>query len=334
MISKTLIAQSTAACGTALLAAGTIHRLRDKARIKPFPKRDISGQTVLVTGGTTGIGHCIVKGLASSGAKIITAAPDLQRGSEVIEELRELGAIEPAFVHLNLQQKSSINQCSKEVLEASEGNLSMIINNAGMMNGDGNTVEGLEKVLSTNILGPFLLNMLLLPEVLANSSRFPGRIIQVGSRAERGGKPDLDAIKSSGFSRAFDSGYDASNAYADSKVALLWFTRELNRRLDIAGSDVKSVCVTPGMVYTGIMPANMSWTVAAIYPLYRVFSRTTEEGAHGILHAALAPDIQGGSYTFDGEVCNQSEISKDPELAKGFWEVSRSLMCPDIELPV
>lgn len=329
-----LVAKGTAIVGTGLLAAGTIFRYRDSARLKPFAKRDISGQTVLVTGGTTGIGYAVVKGLVSSGAKIITCAPDRQRGLEVIEELKEAGAVDPMFFDLDLRNKASITQCCNEIKKASNGNLSMIINNAGMMSKTGDQVDGLEQCLSTNILGPFLLTMLLLPEVLRNSSRYPGRIIQTGSRTEQFGMIDLDEIKKSGFTRAFDV-YDGEMAYADSKLAIVLFTRELQRRLEINGSDVTALCVTPGMVCTAILPPTLSWKVLLIYPFYNMFARSPVQGAHGILQAALAHDVEGGSFTWDGlPVASQSDISKDPELAKGFWEVARSIMCPDMELPV
>jgi len=177
--------------------------------------------------------------------------------------------------------------------------------------------------------------MLLLPDILENSSRYPCRIVQVCSRAEQAGKIDLDEIKSSGFTRNFPGGFDGMQAYSDSKQAMLLFTLELHRRLELAGSDVKSVCATPGIVATGLLPPTLSWKIVLFYPFFRTFCRSTEEGAHGVLYAALAPDVKGGSYTMDGmPVATQSEISKDPKLAEDLWELSRAIMCPDMELPI
>jgi len=156
MISKSMIAASIPAiCGTGFLAAGASYRRKDIANIKPFTKRDISGQAVLVTGGTSGIGYSVVKGLASTGAKIIMASPQRERGLEIVEELKEAGSVEPLFFDLDLQNVGSITHCSEEIRKASKGKLSIIINNAGMINKNGDTVNGQERSLYTNHFGPF-----------------------------------------------------------------------------------------------------------------------------------------------------------------------------------
>jgi len=343
MITKSLIGKSAAAlsalCGIGFLSRGALYRYKDTSTIKTFAKRDISGQAVLVTGATSGIGYCVAKGLVSSGAKIIIASRNRRRGWEVVKELQEAGAVEPLFLDLDLSNRASITHCSKEIREASKGKLSIIINNSGMINHSGDTVFGRERSLVTNHLGPFLLTMLLLPDVLENSSRYPGRIIQVGSRTEKMGKLDLDEMKTSGFTRSFDGedggDFTGLKAYSDSKLANVLFSRELQRHLEIAGSNVKSICVSPGLVSTSLFSPRSSWKVALFYPFLRLFARSAEEGAHSILYAALALDVEGGSFISDGEpVATQSEISKDPELAKGLWEVSKGIMCPEMELAV
>jgi len=340
MITKSLVGKSIVAiCGTGFLAMGAIYRYRDISNIKPFARRDISGQAVLVTGATSGIGYGVAKGLAGSGAKIIIASRNRRRGWEVVKELQEAGAVEPLFLDLDLSNRASITHCSEEIREASKGKLSIIINNSGMINPSGDTVFGREKSLVTNHLGPFLLTMLLLPDVLENSSRYPGRIIQVGSRTEIMGKLDLEEMKTSGFTRSFDGengdDFTGLKAYSDTKLANLLFTRELQRRLEIAGSDVKSICVSPGLVSTGLFTMGLTWKMAFFYPFVRMFTRSGDEGAHSVLYAALAPEVEGGSFIGDGEpVAKQSELSKDSELAKGLWEVSKFMMCPDMELAV
>ena len=121
--------------------------------------------------------------------------------------------------------------------------IDVLVNNAGVVLSDRReTVDGFEATFGVNHLGPFVLTELLLDRIKDSA---PARIVNVASTAHKGaGKGlDFDDLQSTGR-------YSGMQVYSKSKLANIYFTTELARRLE--GTGVTVNCLHPGTVATGI----------------------------------------------------------------------------------
>jgi NAD(P)-dependent dehydrogenase (short-subunit alcohol dehydrogenase family) len=193
----------------------------------------------------------------------------------------------------------------------------MLINNAGASSPTlRRTTDGFELLFGTNHLGPFALTNLLLPNVV-------GRVVMVGSQAERMGRINFDDLN---WER---TPYNAFRSYANSKLANLLFTMELQHRLSAAGSRVIATVAHPGLVATNIY----AQAIGLFTRLMVRLAQSAEMGALPVLYAAVA-DIPGGSFTGPKdfmhmrgapELIKSSKTAQNKELARRLWTVSEEL---------
>lgn len=242
------------------------------------------GRVVLVTGGSSGIGYESAKALAASGAQVIIAARDAERGADAIARIREATpAADVRFEPLDLASLASVQALGTR-LDATLPRLDTLINNAGIMEPPqrGVTPDGFEMQFAVNYLGHFALTEALLP--LLQQSDAP-RVVTQSSIAARRGALHFDDLQ---FARHYDPG----DAYQQSKLACLVFARELQRRSDAAGWGLTSVASHPGVSRTNLQVNNGLMRRA----LGRVILQDAARGALPTLYAATAPDVQGGAY--------------------------------------
>jgi NAD(P)-dependent dehydrogenase (short-subunit alcohol dehydrogenase family) len=221
-------------------------------------------------------------------------------------EIRELDVADLASVHA--------------FAETWRGALDVLINNAGIMAvPEGRTVDGFELQIGTNHLGPFLLTNLLLPAIT-------DRVVTVSSQAHYRARLDLDDLNWHGRR------YNALRAYADSKLANLLFTLELQAQLTEAGSAVRAITAHPGIARTNLARrAGRPWPTLDRYLgwLYN----DAEQGALPIEYAATE-DVPGGSYVGPNglghvrgypEIHQPAKSARDSETARQLWELSAHL---------
>ena len=197
----------------------------------------------------------------------------------------------------------------------------MLVNNAGVMAVPfSRTADGFESQFGTNHLGPFALTNLLLP-------RITDRVVTVSSNAHRAGTMPLDDLN---WERRRYRGWPA---YAQSKLANLLFTLELERRLVADGSRVRALAAHPGWAATNLQSGfgRVGDRVTAL--ANRLFAQSDEQGALPTLYAAVE-DLPGGSYVGpDGRaemrghptLVGRSAAASDPELARALWTRSEEL---------
>lgn len=149
------------------------------------------------------------------------------------------------------------------------------------------TADGIEMQLGVNHMGHFLLTNLLLDTIKSSA---PAKIVNVSSIAHTRGKINVADLNST-------EKYEPGDAYAQSKLANILFTKELAKKLKETGVTVNAV--HPGLVDTEItrhMPFFKSTTAAIlIRPLFWLFIKTPKQGAQTILHAALEPSLNNVS---------------------------------------
>jgi NAD(P)-dependent dehydrogenase (short-subunit alcohol dehydrogenase family) len=189
----------------------------------------------------------------------------------------------------------------------------------------GQTADGFELQFGTNHLGHFALTGLLLERLLATQG---SRVVTISSSTHRQGSMDFNDLQS-------ERGYSPGRAYAQSKLANLLFTYELQRRLAAASASTIAVAAHPGWARTDLQrhaSANWWWTAARwVEP---VFSQDADAGAMPTLRAACDPAVEGGDYYgpagfMEGKgrpvLVKSSARSYDQAAAGRLWEISEEL---------
>lgn len=276
---------------------------------------DLGGRTVVVTGANSGIGLTATDALARAGAHVVLAVRDPERGRAAAATVQ--GSTEVR--RLDLADLSSV----RAFADAWQKPLHLLVNNAGvMMLPRQRTKDGFEMQFGTNHLGHFALTNLLLPHIT-------DRVVTVSSGAHRWGGAtigfdDLDMA----------ANYTPQRAYAQSKLANLLFTLELQRRLTESGSAVRALAAHPGYAATNLQSHAANPVVRAFMRLgNRFFAQDDRAGALPTLYAATE-DLPGASYVGpDGlgemrgapALVGRSRAAGDPRAARRLWRVSEEL---------
>ena len=279
----------------------------------------LNGQRIVVTGGNAGIGKESAVALAELGAHVVLTSRDALRGAAAGDEVRaRSGSAEVEVMPLDLASFASIRAFVADVA-ARHDRLDVLLCNAGLvMSRRTETVEGFETTFGVNHLGHFLLTDLLLEHLRASA---PARVVVVASHAHKMARHGLDFedLQSTRHYRGFD-------AYAKSKLANVYFTRELARRLDGTGVTVNAL--HPGYVESRFgRDGDVSYE-SIIRLGARLFAISPEAGAQTSVYLASAPEVAsatGGYYAkcAPGPV---SRAARDEVAARRLWEASTALV--------
>ncbi|MEV6057739.1 oxidoreductase [Streptomyces sp. NPDC052107] len=276
---------------------------------------DLTGRTAVVTGANSGIGFVAAEALARAGAHVVFAVRDLARGGAAAAKVS--GSTEVR--RLDLADLDSV----REFAAGWDRPLDLLINNAGvMMLPEQHTRQGFEMQFGTNHLGHFALTNLLLPYVT-------DRVVTVSSGAHRFGDGVIHFEDVNLRGR-----YTPTRAYAQSKLANLLFTLELQRRLAEAGSTVRALAAHPGWAATNLQSHHANPLMRGAMEVgNRLFAQSDKAGAQPTLYAA-SQDLPGASYVGPaglGEMrgaptlVGRSTAASDPEAARRLWTLSEEL---------
>jgi hypothetical protein len=270
-----------------------------------------TGRTVIITGANSGLGAITARELARHGAKIIMAVRNTTKGETAAQEIP--GQVEVR--RLDLQDLSSVRQFADGI-----GTADILINNAGVMAVPyAETADGFESQIGTNHLGHFALSNLLLPKLT-------DRVVAVSSMAHWPGRISLDDLNWK------KRRYRPWLAYAQSKLANLLFTSELQRRLDAAGSSLRAVAAHPGYSHTNLQGATgHRLSDALMSAVTRIVATDADFGARQTLYAA-SQDVPGD--TFIGprygqagrtQAVGRSRAAQDTATGTALWDLSEQL---------
>jgi NAD(P)-dependent dehydrogenase (short-subunit alcohol dehydrogenase family) len=276
----------------------------------------MAGRTVLVTGGSGGIGRATAVGLAVMGAHLAITGRDRERTESAAREIRAAGGGEVDVVVADLSSQSEVRRLADEVLQ-SLSRIDVVVNNVGgYWHTRHVTADGLERTFALNHLAPFLLTNLLL-ERLKQSA--PARVVTVSSSAHRSGRIDFDDLQG-------ERSYSGARAYSQSKLANLLFTYELASRLQ--GTSVTANALHPGVVRTAFGAEDASTVQRLFTPFVRPFLRSPAEGAATSIHLASAPDLEQvtGRYFANSKPKTSSKRSYDEAAAARLWQLSGDLV--------
>jgi len=282
---------------------------------------DQSGRVVVVTGSSSGIGYEAARVLANKNAEIFIAVRDVKKGEVALNNIKAQN--EKANVTLMILDLASLESVKNFVTEFKQKyqKLDLLINNAGvMMPPYSKTADGFELQFGTNHLGHFALTAQLL-DLLQNTE--DSRIVNVASAAHKYGKLDFNDLNWE------KRKYKAMKSYGDSKIANLYFTYELQKKLQESGSKTVVTAAHPGWTATDLQRHSGLFEF-----LNDFFAMKMEQGALPTLRAAIDPDAQGGDYFGpDGwqewrgnpVKVKSSILSNNNEIAKRLWGISEEM---------
>ena len=241
------------------------------------------GRVVIVTGASSGLGLLTAQELSRKGAEVIMAVRNEQRGQAAMEKIKaEVPNAKLVYMHLDVADLSSV-QAFAEQFKSQYNKLDLLINNAGiMMCPHSLTKDGFEIQMGTNHLGHFALTGQLLSLIQSTEG---SRIINLSSRASDQGNIKMDDW----FWE--QRKYNPMNAYGDSKLANLYFTFELARKLKAVNSSVKVVAAHPGWAATELQRHSGLFSF-----LNNFFAAPTIMGTLPTLRAAVDPGVESGTF--------------------------------------
>jgi NAD(P)-dependent dehydrogenase (short-subunit alcohol dehydrogenase family) len=283
---------------------------------------DQHGRTAVVTGANTGLGLETAAALAASGARVVLAVRNPDKGDAAMSTIRSRHpGTDVSMQELDLSDLSSVRSAATSLLETHQ-RIDLLINNAGVMyTPKSTTADGFELQMGTNHLGHFALTGLILPRMLDTAGSRVVTVSSVGHRIRS--RIDVDRL-------ATTESYDRIAAYGRSKLANLLFTYELQQRLASSGANTVALAAHPGVSDTELtryLPKIVQWSEFLVRP----FTQGADRGALPTLRAATDPDATGGQYYGPdgiGEMrgnpvlVESSTRSHDPELRRRLWDAS------------
>src|SRR5437667_4087224 len=276
---------------------------------------DMTGKICLITGGNSGIGKATAIGLAKMGATVVIVSRSREKGEMAVNDIiGKSGNKNEEMINADMYYQESIRQLADE-FKAEHKKIHLLINNAGVyLTKRTTTPDGFESTFAVNHLGPFLLTSLLLDILKASA---PSRIVNVTSDAHKGARVNFDDLQGE---RKF-SGWQA---YGQSKLAMILYTRGLAKKLEGTGVTVNSA--HPGVVRTNFAKNNGGLVMLG-FRFLGMFFISPESAAKRILYVATSPDLEGvtGKYFTKMHEVKSSQESYDDDSARRLWQISEQL---------
>src|ERR1700730_9708266 len=299
---------------------------------------DLSGKLAIITGANSGLGFGLARRLSAAGADVVMAIRTKAKGEKAIEEIR--ATVPDAKLTIKSLDLSSLAAVAAlgEQLNAEGRPIDILINNAGVMTPPerDTTADGFELQFGSNHLGHFALTAHLLPLLRAAKG---ARVVSLSSLAARmNASIHFDDPQ-------FEKSYAAMSAYGQSKLAVLMFALELDRRSRAAGWGIVSDAAHPGLTKTKLQvagpshgrerPALMERLYKASWRFAPFLWQEIDEGILPALYAAAAAHGEGGGFSWPRGVYEAAggggALGKVPKLARDecdcrrLWELSEQL---------
>jgi retinol dehydrogenase 14 len=277
----------------------------------------MAGKTVLITGGTGGLGRATAEGLARMGARVAITGRDPVRTRTAAAQIAAATGNPAIDAHAaDASSQAEVRRLAGEILDAYP-RLDVLVNNVGGFWATRRvTADGLEHTFAVNHLAGFLLTDLLLERLKASA---PARVISVSSGAQMMGKLDFDDLQG-------ERQYSGQKAYNQSKLANVMFTYELARRTE--GTGVTANVLHPGIVRTAFAAEDPSGLWKVMIPLMRPLMKSPAKGADTAIYLASSPDVEGvtGRYFVNRKPRTSNKLSYDTAAAARLWQASEDLV--------
>jgi len=267
----------------------------------------MKNKTVLVTGGTDGIGKETALQLARMGAHVLVHGRNREKGAQVLDEINREPCKEEAGLYLaDFSSMADVKRMAEDI-KREQTQLHVLLNNAGNFYKERLlSADGIEMTMAVNYFAPFLLTLLLLDLLKASA---PARIVNVASNSHKFiSSVDYENLQG-------EINYDGITAYSLSKLGNVFFTQSLADKL--AGSGVMANALHPGVVDTKLLRKS-----------YQLDGISVEEGAQTSVYLASSPALEGvsGKYYKNMQEYPVSDLSQDKKLQDAFWKLSEEMV--------
>jgi len=270
-----------------------------------------SKKTCVITGANSGIGKAAAIELALQGFEVILLVRDSEKSRNAYEEIKRLSGSETiSMIYTDLASLTSIRNAANKI-KMQYATIDILINNAGIFTKkQTSSADGFELTFAVNYLATFQITNLLLPNINKNG----GRIINLSSELYKRGS--IDAYKLTVVKK-----YNAEQAYANSKLLINYFTKELAERL--SNDKISVNCVHPGVVGTDVFREYPKW----FNMLLKLFIASPKEGAKPVIHLATIPEIEkiSGKYFKKMKEMPMEQVAENDTVSKAIWDKSIEL---------
>lgn len=282
---------------------------------------DQKGKIIIITGATSGLGKEAAKIFAAKGATVIMPVRNTEKAKTVSDEIFKINPNAKMDIRsLDLSSLNSIKLFSDEISK-SYNQLDTLINNAGIMYCPySKTQDGFEMQMGTNHLGPHALTAQLMPLLMKTAN---SRIVNTSSLAHLTGNIDFEDINWE------NRKYKTMQAYADSKIANLYFHYELVKKLEGQKNAPVVIAAHPGWTKT-----ELDRHIGIVGIMSSIIGQKVEMGVLPTLRAAIDPDAISGDYFGPSGFkemrgnpikVKSNAMSHDETLAKKLWSLSEEL---------
>ncbi|XP_047328951.1 short-chain dehydrogenase TIC 32 A, chloroplastic-like [Impatiens glandulifera] len=293
---------------------------------------DLRSITAIITGATSGIGAETARVLAMRGVRLILPARSLKAAEETKSRiLLEFPDSKIIVMALDLSSLTSVKKFVAEFISL-DLPLNLLINNAGKFCYDyALSEDGIEMSFATNYLGHFLLTKLLLKKMIetAEVTGVHGRIVNVSSAIHSWFSGDM--IRYLDLITKNRSHYDATQAYALSKLANVLHSKELAQRLKEMKANVTANCVHPGIVRTRLTREREGRITDLVFFLASKLLKTIPQAAATTCYVATNPRMErvNGKYFADCNETSSSKLGNSVAEAARLWLASENMIAID-----
>ncbi|MER7890131.1 SDR family NAD(P)-dependent oxidoreductase [Micromonospora sp. NPDC094482] len=263
--------------------------------------------TVVLTGGTSGIGAAAAQRLAASARRLIVHGPQPHSAVlPLLDQLRSAGRAEVVYAPADFDRLDDVVALARQVANLTD-QVDVLINNAGRPGSERRqgSADGYEATLQTNYLAAVLLTERLLPLIPPT-----GRVVHVSSATHLSAHLDLDDLQ-------FERGYQPAAAYARSKLALVAHAVRQSRHYRPG-----IVSVHPGVVETRLLHA-----------MFAVQGENAAYGAANVIHAAQDPSVPSGAYLDESRVAEPAGQVRKASFRDHLHQRTMALLGPWLDDP-
>lgn len=272
----------------------------------------------IITGADGCMGSEIARAVAMKGYHVIMASKNIERARLKRQWIiNESGNSDVEIMPIDLASLATVKEFAENILKREEP-VALLMNNSGILEQEGRTitVDGIERTVSVNYVGHYLLTRLLIPKMERGS-----RIVSMTSLTYKWGRIFFPSFFETGcrgfFWRIFP--------YSNSKLAITLFTLKLARQLKDKGITVN--CADPGVVATDIIYFKM-WFDCLTHALFVPVIRTPRQGAATAIRLLLSPEVEGQTGTFNIS-CHEKKLKKkylQHPLIDQLWEKTEDVV--------
>ena len=291
---------------------------------------DLTGKIIIVTGANSGLGLECATTFAEKGATVVMAVRSIQKGEQAKADiLKQHPQARLDLMKLDVGDLKSVREFA-DAFKSKYDRLDILLNNAGVMAIPRQlTPDGFETQLGVNHLGHFALTGLLLDVIIQTPQ---ARIHNVSSSVNYFGTINFDDLMG-------EQNYNRWGAYGQSKLANVFFTFELQKRLSAAGYDTIANVSHPGVVIGNLQANSMAQSGTSVgegilYRLIQLFmAQDIRMGVLPMLYGMTAPDAKGGvfygprMFNLRGYPAEKkpNQSAYDADALKRFWDASAQL---------